>query len=195
MLFDDIEVLIVLSEAKSLSQAADKLFMSRQGLSQRITNLENRVGTTLYDRTSTGIRMTRAGELVTNFARNTANLERSLAAQLAAIDERFDATIEVGMSFNDGVALLPKLVGGFMEEVPDARVHLEAGYEPQLIEKLHKGELDFALLENQAEEPGLVNEVLGYTKLVFIAPNKAPYNNQTKPVSIDTLLAWPMILY
>ena len=43
MLFDDIEVLIVLSEAKSLSQAADKLFMSRQGLSQRITNLENRV--------------------------------------------------------------------------------------------------------------------------------------------------------
>lgn len=195
MLFDDIEVLIVLSEAKSLSQAADKLFMSRQGLSQRITNLENRVGTTLYDRTSTGIRMTRAGELVTNFARNTANLERSLAAQLAAIDERFDATIEVGMSFNDGVALLPKLVGGFMEEVPDARVHLEAGYEPQLIEKLHKGELDFSLLENQAEEPGLVNEVLGYTKLVFIAPNKAPYNNQTKPVSIDTLLAWPMILY
>ncbi|MCI9628786.1 MAG: LysR family transcriptional regulator [Eggerthellaceae bacterium] len=195
MLFDDIEVLIVLSEAKSLSQAADKLFMSRQGLSQRITNLENRVGTTLYDRTSTGIRMTRAGELVTNFARNTANLERSLAAQLAAIDERFDATIEVGMSFNDGVALLPKLVGGFMEEVPDARVHLEAGYEPQLIEKLHKGELDFALLENQAEEPGLVNEVLGYTKLVFIAPNKAPYNSQTKPVSIDTLLAWPMILY
>ncbi len=195
MLFDDIEVLIVLSEAKSLSQAADKLFMSRQGLSQRITNLENRAGTTLYDRTSTGIRMTRAGELVTNFARNTANLERSLVAQLAAIDERFDATIEVGMSFNDGVALLPKLVGGFMEEVPDARVHLEAGYEPQLIEKLHKGELDFALLENQAEEPGLVNEVLGYTKLVFIAPNKAPYNNQTKPVSIDTLLAWPMILY
>ncbi len=195
MLFDDIEVLIVLSEAKSLSQAADKLFMSRQGLSQRITNLENRVGTTLYDRTSTGIRMTRAGELVTNFARNTANLERSLAAQLAAIDERFDATIEVGMSFNDGVALLPKLVGGFMEEVPDARVHLEAGYEPQLIEKLHKGELDFALLENQAEEPGLVNEVLGYTKLVFIAPNKAPYNSQTKPVSIDTLLAWPMILH
>ncbi len=195
MLFDDIEVLIVLSEAKSLSQAADKLFMSRQGLSQRITNLENRIGTTLYDRTSTGIRMTRAGELVTNFARNTANLERSLAAQLAAIDERFDATIEVGMSFNDGVALLPKLVGGFMEEVPDARVHLEAGYEPQLIEKLHKGELDFALLENQAEEPGLVNEVLGYTKLVFIAPNKAPYNSQTKPVSIDTLLAWPMILY
>lgn len=121
MLFDDIEILIVLSEAKSLSQAADKLYMSRQGLSQRITNLEMRVGTTLYDRTSTGIKMTRAGELVTAFARNTANLERSLAAQLAAIDERFDTTIEAGMSLSDGVALLPKLVALLVEQAGTRR--------------------------------------------------------------------------
>ncbi len=195
MLFDDIEILIVLSEAKSLSQAADKLYMSRQGLSQRITNLEMRVGTTLYDRTSTGIKMTRAGELVTAFARNTANLERSLAAQLAAIDERFDTTIEAGMSLSDGVALLPKLVALLVEQEPDARVHLEAGYEPELVNKLRNGDLDFALLENQPEEPGLVNEVLGYKKLVFVAPNRPPYNQVLHPLPIDTLLTWPMIIY
>lgn len=195
MLFDDIEILIVLSEAKSLSQAADKLYMSRQGLSQRITNLEMRVGTTLYDRTSTGIKMTRAGELVTAFARNTANLERSLAAQLAAIDERFDTTIEAGMSLSDGVALLPKLVAQLVEQEPDARVHLEAGYEPELVNKLRNGDLDFALLENQPEEPGLVNEVLGYKKLVFVAPNRPPYNQVLHPLPIDTLLTWPMIIY
>lgn len=195
MLFDDIEILIVLSEAKSLSQAADKLYMSRQGLSQRITNLEMRVGTTLYDRTSTGIKMTRAGELVTAFARNTANLERSLAAQLAAIDERFDTTIEAGMSLSDGVALLPKLVAQLVEQEPDARVHLEAGYEPELVNKLRNGDLDFALLENQPEEPGLVNEVLGYKKLVFVAPNRPPYNQVLHPLPIDTLLKWPMIIY
>ena len=195
MLFDDIEILIVLSEAKSLSQAADKLYMSRQGLSQRITNLELRVGTILYDRTSTGIKMTHAGELVTAFARNTANLERVLAAQLAAIDERFDTTVEVGMSLNDGVALLPRLVAGFMKEDPDARVHLEAGYEPELVQKLRAGDLDFALLENQPEEAGLVNEVLGYTKLVFIAPSKHPYDQVTHPLPVETLLAWPMIIY
>ena len=195
MLFEDIEVLIVLSKAKSLSQAADKLYMSRQGLSQRINNLEARVGTTLYDRTSTGIKMTRAGELVTAFAQNTANLERVLAAQLAAIDEKFNSTIEVGMSLNDGVALLPNLVADFMEQVPDARIHLDAGYEPELVVKLKSGDLDFALLENQHEEPGLVNEVLGYTKLAFIAPNKHPYDQITHPLPIETLLTWPMIIY
>lgn len=196
MLFDDVQVLIVLSEAKSLSQAADKLYMSRPGLSQRIANLENRVGTTLYNRTSTGIEMTRAGELVTNFARNVANQERTLAAQLAAIDESFNASIEVGMSLNDGVALLPSLVAKYVNEVEsDARVHLEAGYEPGLIAKLHSGDIDFAMLENSPEEPGLIMETLGFTKLIFIGPNKPPYNNVIHPLPIETLLKWPMIIY
>lgn len=195
MLFDDIELLIVLSEAKSLSQAADQLYMSRPGLSQRIANMESRFGTKLYERTSTGIEITKAGELVTAFARNTAELERVLASQLAAIDERFDATVDVGMSFNDGEALLPALVAGYVKEVPDARIHLDAGYEPDMVAKLREGDLDFALMENQPIEPGLTNEVLGYKKLVFIGPNKAPYNQVAHPLPVETLLTWPMIIY
>jgi len=195
MLFDDIELLIVLSEAKSLSQAAEQLYMSRPGLSQKIANIEKKFGTPLYNRTSTGIEQTRAGELVTKFARNTAELERVLASQLAAIDEQFNSTLDVGMSFNDGVALLPALVTGFMEESPNTRVHLESAYEPELMEGLRDGSLDFAMVENQPEEPGVANEVLGYKKLVFIAPNAAPYNALTEAATVEQLLEWPMIIY
>lgn len=195
MLFDDIELLIVLSEAKSLSQAAEQLYMSRPGLSQKIANIEKKFGTPLYNRTSTGIEQTRAGELVTTFAHNAAELERVLASQLAAIDERFDATLDVGMCINDGVALLPALVTAFMEESPDSRVHLEAGYEPELMAGLRDGSLDFAMLENQPTEPGVANEVLGYKKLVFIAPNAAPYNLLTEAATVEQLLEWPMIIY
>lgn len=195
MLFEDIELLIVLSEAKSLSQAADQLFMSRPCLSQRITSFEKRVGRKLFERTSTGTTPTKAGELVINFARNTAGLERVLASQLAAIDERFESTLDIGMSMNDGVALLPHLVAGYMKINPYARAHLDAGYEPYLIEQLKAGKLDFAMLENQPEEPGITIESLGYKKLVFVCPNAAPYNRAIQPVAVDTLLDWPMILY
>ncbi len=74
-------------------------------------------------------------------------------------------------------------------------MHLDAGYEPELVQKLKDGELDFAILENQPLEPGIVTEVLGYKKLVFLAPDKAPYNQMPGPVPIDTLLKWPMIVY
>ncbi len=195
MLFDDIEVLLVLSESKSLSQAADQLYMSRPGLSQKIANIESKFGTALFNRTSTGITLTKAGEIVARFSRNVSDLERVMAAQLAAVDEHFDATLNIGMSLADGVALLPALVARYMEIRPDARIHLEAGYEPGLVDKLRSGELDFAILENQPIEPDINNVLLGYKKLVFLAPNKAPYNQIIHPVPVQTLIKWPMIIY
>lgn len=129
------------------------------------------------------------------FAQNMADMERVMASQIAAIDEHFPANVTVGMSFADGVTLLPRLVAQYVKEQPDARVHLDAGYEPELVQKLKDGELDFAILENQPLEPGIVTEVLGYKKLVFLAPDKAPYNQMPGPVPIDTLLKWPMIVY
>lgn len=195
MLFDDIEVLLVLSRAKSLSQAANQLYMSRPGLSQKIASIEKRFGTSLVVRTSSGISLTQAGKAVVKFAQNVADMERVLASQIAAIDEHFPANVTVGMSFADGVTLLPALVAQYMNEAPSARIHLDAGYEPDLVKKLKDGELDFAILENQPIEPGIVNEVLGFKRLVFLAPDKPPYNTTPNPVPVETLLKWPMIVY
>ena len=40
-----------------------------------------------------------------------------------------------------------------------------------------------------------MTEVLGYKRLVFLAPDKAPYNQTVGSVPIETLLKWPMIVY
>lgn len=195
MQLDDIEILMTISETKSLSQAAERLYMSRPGLSQKIANIEARYGTKLYNRTSTGVVPTAAGQIVTKFARKITTLESALAAELAAVDEHFDSTIEVGMSFADGVTILPMLVKKFHDLHPEALVHLEAGYEPQLIEQLKSGKLDFALLENQPLEDEVSRETLGFKRLMYCAADVSPYNSVPQPVKIETLLKWPMIIY
>ena len=195
MQLDDIEVLVTVAETKSLSQAAERLYMSRPGLSQKIANIEARFGMKLYERTSTGVVPTPAGEIVTKFARKMTSLENSLAAELAAVDENFDSTIEVGMSLADGVTLLPSLVKKFHDIRPDALIHLDAGYEPGLMKKLKDGDIDFAILENESIEDGISSETLGFSQLLFCAPDKPPYNSTLQPVKVKTLLEWPMIIY
>lgn len=195
MLLDDIEIFLALSETKSLSQAAERLYMSRPGLSQKLANIESRYGAKLYERTSSGVVPTPAGQIVTKFAKKISVLESALAAELAAADEHFDSTIEVGMSFADGVTLLPALVRKFHDVHPEALVHLDAGYEPELMKKLKEGKLDFALLENQPIEDEISRETLGYKRLRFCAPDKPPYNSTPQPVKVETLLEWPMIIY
>ena len=99
------------------------------------------------------------------------------------------------MSFADGVTLLPALVKKFHDLHPDALVHLEAGYEPGLLKKLKDGDINFAILENESVEEGIATETLGYSQLLFCAPDKPPYNSTPQPVKIKTLLEWPMIIY
>ncbi len=195
MLFDDIEVFLSIAETKSMSQAAERLYISRQGLSQKIAGIEMRYGAKLYERTTAGIVPTPAGELVTKFARSVSAMGETLSAEIAALDESFESTIRVGMSLADGEMLLPLMTKRFMDDFPGARIHLDAGYEFELVDKLKQGKLDFAIVENQLIEDGLSRETLGYEQLVFLAPDKSPYNCAMQPVSVATLLKWPAVTY
>lgn len=195
MQVDVIEIFLALEKTHSISRAADELYMSRTGLSHKLASIEASYGRPLYMRTSTGLVPTKAGQIVTRYAKQVSQLEASLAAELAANDERFDSTLEIGMSLNDGVALLPGLVAKFHLKHPNALVHLEAGYEPELVRKVKEGKLDFALVENQPAVPETEVETLGYSVLEFCAPDRPPYNTAVQPVSVKTLLEWPMIIY
>ena len=195
MQLDDIEILITLAGTKSMSQAADRLYLSRPGLSQRLANIEARYGVKLYERTSKGIEATPAGVIVTKFAREMTQLERALAAELAATNEKFDSTINVGCSLSDGVELLPALVKRFHDSHPEAMVYLRTAYEPQLVEELKAGKLDFAMLENYPIEDGLTRENLGFSQLRFAMPNTAPYNITSQPIKFSAMLKWPQIIY
>ena len=195
MQLDDIEVILTVAQTRSLSRAAERLYMSRPGLSQRLNNIEQRYGTALFNRTSSGVSPTKAGAIVIKFAKKIKVFESAMAAELAAVDEHFDSTIEVGMSMNDGVELLPRLVKKFHDIHPEAMVHLDAGYEPELIAKLKSGKLDFAILENQPIEDEISRETLGSKKLCLVAPVKPPYDCALQTVPVSKLLQWPMIIY
>lgn len=195
MKVDDIEIFLTLEKTKSLSQAAEQLYISRPGLSQKLANIEAEYGRKLYERTSSGVIPTSAGQIVTRYAHKINQLESAMASELAAGDEQFSSTIEIGMSMNDGVELLPQLVAQFHRQNENALVHLDAGYEPELIKKVKDGTLDFAIVENQSVDSGISALNLGYGYLEFCAPDMAPYNTSPQPVKVSTLLKWPMIIY
>ena len=195
MLLEEIEILTTIAETKSLSRAADRLYLSRPGLSKKIARLEERYGVELYERTPSGVELTTAGEIFTKFAKQVSDLEETLSAELAASKESFNSTIEVGMSLADGETLLPPAVKRFLDVYPSEYIHLDAGYETHLIEKLKDGRLDFAILENAPLDDEIARENLGYRRLAFFGPNKPPYSTVAQPIPVKTIFKWPCVSY
>ena len=58
-----IDYVIAVAECKSISQAAEMLYISQPSLSRYLSNLENELGVNLFVRTLNGTELTAAGKI------------------------------------------------------------------------------------------------------------------------------------
>ncbi len=69
MTSQQIHYVIALSEERSFSKAAERLYISQPALSQFIKNVEKDVGMPLFDRGTNTIQLTPAGEIYLKMAK------------------------------------------------------------------------------------------------------------------------------
>ena len=67
----ELHYLLALAEEKSISRAAERLFMAQSSLSQFLSSTEAHLGYRLFIRTSSGIRPTEPGKRMIRFAQDT----------------------------------------------------------------------------------------------------------------------------
>lgn len=82
MTLQQLRYLVTVAQCKSITAAAEKLFISQPSLSNSIHNLEKETGVTVFARSSKGIDITREGEELLSYARN-------LLEQADIMEDRF----------------------------------------------------------------------------------------------------------
>ena len=96
-------VFYYVAQTGSLSRAAEQLSVSQPAVSQSLRQLENTLGTSLFTRTSRGVKLTKEGELLFSYVRrgyeNIETGEKKLRQMLNLdigelhIGERYDASV------------------------------------------------------------------------------------------------------
>ena len=82
MTLQQLKYLVTVAECKSITVAAERLFISQPSLSNSIHNLEQEMGITVFVRSNKGVAVTREGEELLSFARN-------LLEQAEIMEDRF----------------------------------------------------------------------------------------------------------
>jgi DNA-binding transcriptional LysR family regulator len=154
---------VVVAEEGSLTQAAGRLHIAQQSLSQQVRTLEAQLGATLLERTSRGVRLTAVGAVLLREARALlAQADRATAAvRRAAAGE--EGEVRVGFLSSVANYLMPPIVRAFRERHP--AIALQAREVPiaALVSGLCDGELDAGLTR-----PPLVDDVA--TEVVLTEP-------------------------
>ena len=111
-----IEYMLVLAQERSFSKAAKLLCVTQPSLSQLILNLEGQLDVQLFDRSTSPIRLTQAGEIFVDAALKMKLEENNMLKRLSDLQELKTGTLKIGTSPFRASCLLSKSIAEFQKQ-------------------------------------------------------------------------------
>ena len=184
---------VAVAEELSFTRAASRLRTAQPSLSQQIRQLEHEVGVALFERTRHHVRLTAAGRLFLDEAREIlSRVER--AARRAARAAAGEVELSVGTFPAADVKILPRLRPLMAARLPHLHLVLHSKYAVDPISGLRHGRLDVAFLRGPLVEPELVvTDILREPIMVLLpASHELASRKRIRLDRIETLFCIPI---
>lgn len=136
----------VVAQELNITRAAEKLNMSQPPLSNQIKSLEEELGGRLFIRGKRHLELTEEGALLLRRAVQIQELVDKTRQEIAGLREGMTGTIYLGMVDGQAPFLAAKWIAGFREEYPLVRYSLWNGSSDDVLDRLHKGLADLAVI-------------------------------------------------
>ncbi len=161
---------LAVAETLHFSKAAQCLGMAQPPLSQQIRRLEDLVGHRLFDRTTRGVKLTLAGQLLAESARTTLDKVHDDLAQVRRLGRGEEGTLTVGFSGSVMFTALPAAIESYRRQYPKVELRLRELVTSAQISALLEGTLDLAFLRDGDPTDGIEMTTLLREPYVAVLP-------------------------
>jgi DNA-binding transcriptional LysR family regulator len=148
---------VVVAQERTLARAAARLHLSQPAVSKTLSELERMAGRHLVDRGRAGTSLTAAGEQFLKYATEVTQAMDAAAAALSGAGAAQAATVHVGALYTVAGGLLARAIARLHARRPDLACTVEMAHNPELLDALKAGELDFAV--GRMAEPSMMRGV------------------------------------
>ena len=146
---------LAVADTLHFSKAAERLGIAQPPLSHQIKRLEQLVGHRLFDRTTRGVRLTLAGQLLAQRARGTIEKVHDDLAQVRRLGRGEEGTLTVGFSGSVMFTNLPAAIQNYRRRYPKVELRLREFDTSAQIAALLAGTLDLAFLRDGDPTEGI----------------------------------------
>jgi LysR family transcriptional regulator, low CO2-responsive transcriptional regulator len=164
-----IETLQAIASAGSLVQAAATLHLTPAALTARVKGLEEAVALKLFDRTSTGMRLTKAGEAALEASFEVARALRHFGDAIEAIGSGEGGRLSIGAT-STAKYFAPRLIAAFVAARPKVDLRFQIGNRDATIESLRNETVEIALSGRPPRDLSVERHPIGPHPYVLIAP-------------------------
>ncbi|QCB97973.1 LysR family transcriptional regulator [Arthrobacter sp. PAMC25564] len=165
-----LEYFVAIAQAGTLTEAALQLHVSQPGLSQSLTDLEHALDARLtVRRKARGVTLTPAGAELLRQAREILRITEEMS-QLASGRKELTGVLSLGCYVTLAPTILPGLLQGFAALHPHVNINFVEGDQDELEHKLHRGEIDLAIVYDLAVRPDMAHEVIDSMRPYILLP-------------------------
>ncbi|HHY51654.1 MAG TPA: LysR family transcriptional regulator [Clostridiales bacterium] len=176
---------------RSFSKAAENLYITQPSLSAAIKKIEERIGSPIFDRSTTPISLTECGKEYIKAVEKIMDIQSGFERYLGDFIDLKTGTLSIGASNFFTSFILPPIITAFQKKHPLVKINLVEADTYHLERQLEAGTLDL-IVDNFDFEEGVYEKRYFYSERLLLAvPASFPVNGEAEPyrLSLEDILA------
>ena len=178
---------LTIVKAGSLNRAAEMLYVSQPSLSKYVRRLESSLGTPLFDRTVSPMRLNDAGQLYYQYLMEQAARKEELLAQIAQVNQMDRGTLRLGIPSYCGQCYLPWVLKEFTARYPAVSLELFESSGDAIEHAVAEQEIDLGILHLPVSSSNLSYRELFSEHVLMAVPKSSEAQSQAGESKIDIL--------
>lgn len=166
--------LLAIATESNFTRAAEKLFVTQSALSQQIQKLEEEIGEPLIDRHHRQSRLTPAGAILADHARQIIREIESAQTAIRELNGLQRGLLRVGTVQTINAYLMPRVVAAFTRAYPQVTLQIEELAASAIENGLQSGDLELGIGFIPTTLVDLASSPLFTEELVLIVANTHP---------------------
>lgn len=162
--------IIEIAKEGNITTAANNLYISQPSLSSLLANVEKELGAKLFDRSTTPIVLTYAGEKYIEAAIKILGTCDELQHMIDDMQESVTGLLHVGCSTQQSPFFVPIIMSTIMKRYPKVQLQLTEESPGVLEKSLLNGSLDVILCGESVNHPNFVRLPIKDEEIVLLAP-------------------------
>ena len=191
--FDQLHTFLEIVRLKSFSKAAQTCFRTQPAISAQIRQMEQELGTQLFERFGSRISLTIAGKTFAEYGRQLLDLKREGFDAVRELDRIPKGEVVIAANEATCVNVLPRVFSTYRERFEEVQVQVMRSYSSKTIQSVMDNSVDFGITQLPVQEKRLEVIPIHSDEIRLLVPPAHPFAKKTS-VSAEQIAEHPLLL-
>ena len=172
-----LKVFYTVANRLSFTKASNELFITQPAVSKHIQELEEYYKIKLFNRNSSKITLTVAGEVLLKHTKNIFEVYRDIDFDMSTLISQRSGLLRIGASTTISQYIIPPLLARFHQKLQNIKVSLLNGNTEQIENALLQQEIEIGIVEGQSKNKSIKYTEFLKDELVLVCKSSNPLVN------------------